>query len=279
MMEKKPIKRAAVLHDMCSVGRAAMTNILPVLSVMGVEACPVPTMLLSTHTGGYGRPVMCPVPEFPRECASHLKSQGIKFDALFVGYMGNAQVTDSVLGFMSTYSDAMVIFDPIMADNGRYYQNFGESYKRQLQKLLKYSDIITPNFTESCFLADEPYTDRCGQSELLSVCWRLEELGSRRIVITSVPLEGCSLGIAVYEEGELEIFPKEPAGRFYHGTGDLFAAVLLGRILQGRALVPAALSAHEFVSLCIRKSDEYDYDIREGILLEPCLKYLMQEIL
>ena len=180
---------------------------------------------------------------------------------------------------MSTYSDAMVIFDPIMADNGQYYQNFGESYKRQLQKLLKYSDIITPNFTESCFLADEPYTDRCGQSELLSVCRRLEELGSRRIVITSVPLEGCSLGIAVYEEGELEIFPKEPAGRFYHGTGDLFAAVLLGRILQGRALVPAALSAHEFVSLCIRKSDEYDYDIREGILLEPCLKYLMQEIL
>ena len=49
-VKKKPIQRAAILHDLCTVGKAAMTNILPVLSVLGVEACPVPTMVLSTHT-------------------------------------------------------------------------------------------------------------------------------------------------------------------------------------------------------------------------------------
>lgn len=275
MEKKKPIKRAAVLHDMCSVGKAAMTNILPVLAVMGIEACPVPTMLLSTHTGGYGKPVMYPVPEFPALCAAHLKEQGLAFDALFVGYLGNAEIINGVLSFLKAYEGADVLLDPIMADNGRYYVNFGESYKRQLQKLLKYSDLITPNYTESCFLADMDYEQSCTEDYLKRICAKLEEYGSRRIVITSVPCKEGEIGIAVYEKSGLQVYTRKPEGRFYHGTGDLFAAVLLGSILNGKSLGEAALCAHDFVSLCIRKSDEYGYDIREGVLLEPNLIHLL----
>ena len=48
------MKRVLLIHDLCSVGKAAMMNMIPVLSVMGMEVCPLPTMLLSTHTGGFG---------------------------------------------------------------------------------------------------------------------------------------------------------------------------------------------------------------------------------
>ena len=48
----RPVKKVALLHDLCGVGKAALTNMVPVLSVMGIEACPIPTILLSTHTGG-----------------------------------------------------------------------------------------------------------------------------------------------------------------------------------------------------------------------------------
>ena len=54
----RPVKKVALLHDLCGVGKAALTNMVPVLSVMGIEACPIPTILLSTHTGGYGKPAM-----------------------------------------------------------------------------------------------------------------------------------------------------------------------------------------------------------------------------
>ena len=49
----RPVKKIALLHDICGVGKAAMMNMTPILSMMGIEACPIPTVLLSTHTGGY----------------------------------------------------------------------------------------------------------------------------------------------------------------------------------------------------------------------------------
>lgn len=45
----RPVKKIALLHDICSVGKAAMMNMTPILSMMGIEACPIPTVLLSTH--------------------------------------------------------------------------------------------------------------------------------------------------------------------------------------------------------------------------------------
>lgn len=50
---KKPIDRALVIHSLCSVGKASITNILPIMSIRGIEVCPVPTVVLSSHTGGF----------------------------------------------------------------------------------------------------------------------------------------------------------------------------------------------------------------------------------
>ena len=88
-VKKKPIQRAAILHDLCTVGKAAMTNILPVLSVLGVEACPVPTMVLSTHTGGYGKPAIYPLSGFGGFWVKNLKCLGFSFVAVLVGYLVN----------------------------------------------------------------------------------------------------------------------------------------------------------------------------------------------
>ena len=52
MHKMRPVKKVALLHDLCGVGKAALTNMVPVLSVMGIEACPIPTILLSTYRGG-----------------------------------------------------------------------------------------------------------------------------------------------------------------------------------------------------------------------------------
>ena len=92
----RPVKKIALLHDICGVGKAAMMNMTPILSMMGIEACPIPTVLLSTHTGGYGTPAIYHVPgEYIRTCADHYKKENITFDAIFVGYLGNVDVIDS----------------------------------------------------------------------------------------------------------------------------------------------------------------------------------------
>ncbi|HPF18296.1 MAG TPA: pyridoxamine kinase, partial [Bacillota bacterium] len=49
----KTIKKVAAIHDLSGFGRSSLTAIIPVLSTMGVQVCPVPTAILSNHTGGF----------------------------------------------------------------------------------------------------------------------------------------------------------------------------------------------------------------------------------
>ena len=92
------MKRMLLIHDLCSVGKAAMMNMIPVLSVMGIEVCPLPTMLLSTHTGGFGKPEILPVPgNYLKESLRHFQRENITFDCVFVGYLGNVPMVETVL--------------------------------------------------------------------------------------------------------------------------------------------------------------------------------------
>ena len=49
--------RVLTIQDISCVGRCSMTVALPVLAACGVEACPLPTAVLSTHTGGLECPM------------------------------------------------------------------------------------------------------------------------------------------------------------------------------------------------------------------------------
>ena len=275
-VKKKPIQRAAILHDLCTVGKAAMTNILPVLSVLGVEACPVQKMVLSTHTGGYGRPAIYPLSGFAGDCGKHLKDQGFSFDAVFVGYLGNEKNVREAYGFLEDFSGGPVLFDPIMADHGRFYSNFDETYKELLKGLIPKCTLMTPNYTESCLLTGEAYEEVCSREKFLRIAEKLQALGCKSAVLTSIPLEGTLSAVGILEGEKADWFTYEPTGRAYPGTGDLFSAVLLGSLLKGLPLRKAAEAAHQFVAHCIQKSDAAGYDTREGVLLEPELLELVK---
>ena len=45
------IKRVAVINDLSGLGKCSLTAAIPVLSVMGVQACPLPTAVLTNQTG------------------------------------------------------------------------------------------------------------------------------------------------------------------------------------------------------------------------------------
>ena len=209
VVKKKPIQRAAILHDLCTVGKAAMTNILPVLSVLGVEACPVPTMVLSTHTGGYGRPAIYPLSGFTKDCGKHLKEQGFSFDAVFVGYLGNEKNVQETYTFLDDFSTGPVLFDPIMADHGRFYSNFDETYKELLKGLIPRCTLMTPNYTEGCLLTGETYEETCSERKFQCIAEKLKALGCMGAVLTSIPLEA---GLSAVGSRRTGLLMSLPAG-------------------------------------------------------------------
>ena len=171
----KPMKKVALLHSMCSVGKASLTNMIPILSTMGIEACAIPTVLLSTHTGGYGIPATYRVEaEYIRSCAEHYKQNKILFDIIFVGYLGSIDMVSSVQYFLDCFPDASVVLDPILGDHGSYYRNLGPEYVNAFKQLISYADVLLPNLTEACLLTDTAYRTDLKKEEIEDVCKKLQ---------------------------------------------------------------------------------------------------------
>lgn len=272
----KPIKKVAVLHSLCGVGKASLTNMIPVLSVMGVEVCPIPTIVLSTHTGGYGAPARCPISRtYIQEAAKHYRENGVTFDAIFIGYLGSEEMVSSVQYFIQQFPNVPVILDPIFGDHGTFYQNLGPTYAESFERLLCKADVILPNYTEGCILADSPYTVQPDGEELAGICKTLRQKGAKNIVMTSIPTGNENKGITLCEGETVEMLTLPGVAGEFHGTGDVFDAVFLGAFLEGLPLKKCIEKAHTFVCECMERSIQLAYPKREGLAIERCLSLLV----
>ncbi|MEG0227962.1 MAG: pyridoxamine kinase [Lachnospiraceae bacterium] len=273
---KKPVKKIVLLHDLCGVGKAALTNMLPILGVMGIEACPIPTMLLSTHTGGYGQPAIAKTSaHYIKECANHYVAEKVNFDAIFIGYIGTEELVDAVLYFISCFPQSPVILDPIMGDHGVYYRNFDEKYGKALGLLLPYADVVIPNLTEFCILSGIPFSKIMKIAQLQADCKKLPLKKNAAVIITSIPTEGHKKGILLYAQGAFTLLTQKEVPFDYHGTGDAFDGVFTGAFLNENTLMDCITKAHEFVCACILESAGYGYQEREGLMIEKNLYMLV----
>ena len=272
----KPMKKIALLHSLCSVGKASITNMLPVLSVVGVETCPIPTILLSTHTGGYGVPARQEISaDYIRSCADHYVAQNILFDAIFVGYLGNGELGAAIQYFVEKFPTAIKVMDPIMGDNGNLYNGINTECIEAYKNLCAISDILLPNFTEACLLSGCEYKDFARNEEVEHICKKIHTFGPKELVITGICLEDGKRLIAHSMAGKVTMMPVEYESESFHGTGDLFDAIFLSSYLQEKSVEESIVDAHNFVRRCIRESVSYDYPKKEGLLLERVLTELV----
>lgn len=276
---RKPIKRIAVVHDLCGIGKASLTNIMPVVATLGIEVCPIPTTILSTHTGGFGKPRIIDLKGYISDAFEHYSEIKIDFEGIFIGYLGSINNIKAVLNFFETQytKNDLVVLDPIFGDHGNYYSNFDSSYSDELKKLIRYSKIITPNFTEACILVEEEISSQVNEEKLLHISRKLYKLGCESVIITSVPLnKNNEIGTSIYDglTDSIYINRSTKLEKSYPGTGDIFTAVLIGKQLQDISLIKSVKDSCEFVERCIRESMKYDYPTKEGVLLELNLKYL-----
>ena len=252
---------------------------MPILSAMGVQACPVPTAILSTHTGGFGEVAFQDLTDYLPQALSHYQRLNLDFSCVYSGFLGSEAQIDHCLAFFQAYPDALAVVDPVMGDHGRAYRTVTEGMQRRMIELVGIADIITPNLTEACILLGEPYNPMpLTRAQAKSMLARLSEKGPKKIVITGVSLAEGNMANIGYDQQHNYYWcvPCDYVPVSYPGTGDIFAAVLTASFLIGDSLPIAMSRASRFVEIAIKTTFSYGGDTRFGVMLESAMPFLMQ---
>lgn len=250
-------RRILTVQDISCLGQCSGAVALPILSACGHEACILPTAVLSTHTGGFGAVEKRDLTEDFSGILAHWKREKLDFDAVYTGYLGGKnQIAWAQDIFASVVAPGGVrIVDPAMADHGKLYKGFDESYVAEMKSLCAAADVILPNVTEGCMLTGIPYQD---ESDDAFVNVLLEKLSGLcpRVVLTGVGEKPGQTGAAVYWEGEVWQYSHPKTEKSYHGTGDMFAAAFMGAWQQEKTPREAVKIAADFTALAIEKTHQ-----------------------
>ncbi|CEP78022.1 pyridoxamine kinase [Defluviitoga tunisiensis] len=279
-MKEKPIKRVAAIHDLSGFGKASLNVVIPILSSMKIHVCPVPTAILSTHTGGFENYTFLDLTDYMKEYINHWKTLDISFDAIYSGFLGSEKQIDIVSDFIDYFSknnESLVVVDPVMGDDGVLYPTITADLVNQMRKLISKSEVITPNFTEACFLLGEHYREYVNLDILKKWLKALSKSGPKIVIITSVPeKDSTRTGVVAYNSYDDRYWKvtNRHIRALYPGTGDAFTSVIVGSLLNGDSLSIAIDKATQFVIMSLKASYGYNYPKREGILLEKVLDTL-----
>ena len=277
---KNPVKKVAAIHDLSGFGRASLTVIIPILSTMGIQACPLPTSILSTHTGGFGNYKFVDFTDHMKDYINHWDELDLNFDSIYSGFLGSTKQIDIVSDFINKFREdcEFVVVDPVMGDNGKKYETFDNEMVNRMKDLIKYADIITPNMTEAAFLLEEEYPLEMEKTKIKSYLRRLSNMGPDIVIVTSMPYNQADekTSVLAYNSYDQRFWQVDCdyVPTHFPGTGDIFASVIVGSMLQGDSLPLALDRAVQFTSTAIKTTYGYDYSNREGVLLERVLDNL-----
>ena len=250
------MKRIITVQDISCVGKCSLTVALPVISAMGVEACVLPTAVLSTHTAFKGftfRDLTSDISSI----TNHWKQEKISFDAIYTGYLGSFEQIELMHSLISDFGggSTRVIVDPCMGDNGALYSGFTPDFAKAMAGLCSKADVIVPNLTEASFMLGIPYVESGYTKEYIEeLVQNLAGLGSRKVVLKGVSFDDKKLGIVSYDSQSQKIswYFHEKKPQSFHGTGDIFASVLTGALVRGFEVQEACRLAADFVVEAIR---------------------------
>ena len=270
-------KRIALINDITGFGRCSIAVSLPLISALKVQACPMPTAILSAHTG-FSEHYMDDYTEHMRPYMENWRALDIKFDGICTGFLGSAEQINIVIDFLKMFKtpETMILMDPVMGDHGKIYSSYTQEMCQGMKRLVAYADLLTPNLTETCQLLGLPYPKDglANQSQLESMAERLCAMGPGRVVITGLS-EGDQLHNFIYEKGKpSHIVSVSKIGGDRSGTGDAFSAIVAGSIVKGEDLTAAVQKAADFISKSLAYTVKLGLPWNYGICFEEFLTEL-----
>lgn len=277
------IRRVAVVNDLSGFGRCSLTVSIPILSAMGFQVCPVPTAVLSSHTG-YPDPLIRDFSGDMEAYLAHWERLGLTFACGYTGFLGDKRQAEILVPFLLRLKEqgALRLVDPAMADHGRLYASCSPDLIPAMAKLVSLADVATPNLTELCLMMGEDYetvvTAEDCMTRVEQMARRLLTEGCGAVVVTGVVredrIENCVLS-------SVEADPQWVGGhrveQNFAGTGDVFASVLCGWLLRDVPLGEAVRRTADFVCETTAATATFAVNGQDGIAFEPYLRNLCEE--
>lgn len=256
------MKNILIFNDISALGNCSMAVNLPVLTHLGHNCIPVVTAHYSAQTGFVNYHVL---PNDNVGIFAQDVLQRTHPDAVYVGFCQCTQTLADVVKVVQNVENTLVLVDPIMGDNGALYSVFDENYVREMKKAVQNADVITPNLTEACLLADVDYNDvtsHQNEPTFLATVGAifgdfLTKTGAKSAVITGVPCDNLIGNVVITKDG-IRFVTNERAQTNFSGTGDLFSSVVLGEILNSRSLLQATQISASFVGNCAHDTQRID---------------------
>lgn len=283
------MKKVALINDLSSFGKCSLTAAIPVISVMGLQACPLPTAILSAQTGfesyfydDYTDRMNCFTDEW--------KKMQVSFDGIASGFLAGKEQIDKVLYFLKQFKtkDTIYLLDPVLGDHGKMFSCFSNELLVGMRKLAEYADVMTPNLTELCLLAGEDYEkllsykqeddyiERIGQ-----VCQKLLLQMDRdiHVIVTGIIREKENreyVSNLIVSKGQTSYVESPYTGQSFSGTGDLFASVVCGAMVKGVPVESAVKKAVDFLQEAIEDATVEKIPRNHGVQFEKYLYRLIE---
>jgi pyridoxine kinase len=272
----KQQKRIALVNDVTGFGRCSVAVELPLISALKVQACPLPTAILSCHTG-FPTHFIDDYTSRMRPYMEDWQKNGVRFDGICTGFLGSAEQIAIVADFIRMFKQpgTRVMVDPVMGDYGKLYSSYTQEMCDGMKRLLALADIVTPNLTEACRLLDRPYPagGRVEAAELEYMAAELAAQGPSQVVITGLS-EGEMIENFVYEAGRGTLLKEKKVGGDRSGSGDAFAAIVAASLVRGASLTDAVKKAADFISKCLAYAVALDLPWNYGLPFEEYLTEL-----
>ena len=270
-------QKILTIQDISCVGQCSLTVALPILSACGLETCVLPSAVLSTHTAGFSGYTFRDLTEDMPAIKDHWVKEGIRFAAIYTGYLGSTRQIDYVSDiFEATAAEGCVkVVDPAMADNGNLYPGFDTAFVEAMKGLCAKADYIVPNITESCFLTGMEYKTQYDEAYIDTMLEKLTALGCKNVILTGVSYRPGFTGILVLENGVKQYYEHEMLPNSCHGTGDIYASAFVGALVRGKDALTAAKIAADYTMACIKATAEEE-NHWYGAKFEPVLGKLIR---
>ncbi len=270
------LRKIAVINDLSGSSRCSLTVAMPIIAAKGLQCCVMPTAILSNHTGyehyffdDYTDKMGCFIQNWQK--------QKLTFDGIYTGFLGSEYQIEVVTDFIKKFTtqNTKLIVDPVMGDDGKIYTTYTHSMCKAIKKIAAHADVVTPNITEACVLADMPYTDEfISEQKAIDICIKIHDLGAKNVVLTGVK-NNDTISNYVFDGKSTKKYSCPLMPTYFSGTGDVFSSIVASDITNGKSIFESVEFATDYVHKVTQYSQKAGLTWEEGICIERFIRELI----